>query len=208
MHKANSLGSLRGGPVPKVVAGILLLEAVVIGLIVTYERAPRPTAAAPILIEQHHSWGRRQPPAPIRVPPVIQATKAQLRPEERVIGVELGGRARAYRLASLEDDRRHLVNDLIGGVPVSVAYCNVSHCVRVYTDPQGSQPLDAEVPGLLNGQMVIRLGGTLYFHESGRAVEPGENPPAMPYTLLTPTVTTWKEWTRLHPDTDVYDGGS
>jgi hypothetical protein len=207
MLGANDRGWLKGGPARKVLTAVLVLEAVVIVLIVAYERGSHQTNPAPIVVEQHHSWGRRHAPEPIRRPEVLKASQAKLGPDEPVIGVEVGGRARAYRLAAMEDDAHHLVNDLIGGVPVSVAYCNVSHCIRVYTDPQGSQPLDAEVPGLINGQMVIKLGGTLYFHESGKAVEPGQNPTAMPYAVLTPTVTTWKEWTRRHPDTDVYDGG-
>jgi hypothetical protein len=209
MHKANCLGLLRGGPVRKALAAILVVEAVVIILVVGYERASRRTAPTRLVVANHpHSWGRPLRGETILRPPVLRATDAKLGPEELVIGVEVGGRARAYRVAALETHTRHLVNDLVGGVPVSVAYCNVTHCIRVYTDPRSSQPLDAEVYGLVNGQMVIRMGETLFFQDSGMAIEPDANPPAMPYQLLTPIVTTWKEWTRLHPDTEVYDGRS
>ena len=79
--------------------------------------------------------------------------------------------------------------------------------MRVYTDPGGSEPLDAEVPGLLNRQMVIKLGGTVYFQNSGLPVEPAKDPPPIPYDLLAPTVTTWEKWRQLHPQTDVFVGG-
>src|SRR5215831_3567798 len=142
MLGANRVGLLSGGPVRTVLAAALVLEAVGIVLVVGYERASRRKTPARLVVEHHaHSWGRPLFQETIQRPPVLKATAAKLKPEETVIGVEVGGRARAYRLAALEDHRRHLVNDLVGGVPVSVAYCNMSHCVRVYTDPQGSQPL-------------------------------------------------------------------
>jgi hypothetical protein len=107
---------------------------------------------------------------------------------------------------AFDDPSGHLVNDLIGGVPVSVAYSNLSRCVKVYTDPNGSQPLDAMVTGLLNQQMVIQLGGHVYFHDTGMPVEPAKNPPPIPYPLLTPIVTTWKAWMDLHPQSEIFVG--
>ena len=61
---------------------------------------------------------------------------------------------------------------LSGGVPASVAYCNLSDCLRVYTDPQASAPLRIEVAGQLNGGLVLAIGGSYYFQNSGRPVEP------------------------------------
>ena len=190
-----------------VLAAVLALQAVAVVLVIACGReSPEPIAAPMVLGQGPHVWKRSNPPPPIVRPPVLPAKQAHLGPDERVIGVESGGKARAYRLAACDDDTRHLINDLIGGVPVSVAYCNLTRCVRVYTDPRGSEPLDAEVPGLLNGQMVIRLGGSLYFHQTGMPAEPAKNPPSLPYDLLTPTITTWKEWVRHHPETEVYVG--
>ena len=31
----------------------------------------------------------------------------------------------------------------------------------------------------------------MYFHKSGREVEPGNDAPTLPYPLIAPTVTTW-----------------
>jgi hypothetical protein len=129
-----------------------------------------------------------------------------MRPDEMVIGVEIGGRARAYSLSAFDHPMGHLVNDMIGGVAVSVAYCNLSRCVQVYTDPRATAPLEAEVAGVLDREMVIKLGGVAYFQRSSAPVEPAQSPAAIPYSLLAPTVVKWNQWTRQHPETDVYEG--
>ena len=123
-----------------------------------------------------------------------------------VIGVEIGGKARAYRLGALDDPSGHLVNDTIGGVPLTVAYCNLSQSAQIYTNTTDGQAIDVEVVGLRDHQMVIKVAGYLYFHPSGLPVEPEKKPPPLPCGVLTPMVTTWKAWTNLHPKTDVYLG--
>jgi Protein of unknown function (DUF3179) len=110
-------------------------------------------------------------------------------------------------LRSFKLRNRHLVNDLLGGVPVAVACCNLTHTVRIYMDPNRSGPLDAEVVGLLNNQMVTRLGEHMYFHVTGRPVEPEKNPPPILYQLVSPIVTTWQDWSKRHPDSDLFVGG-
>ena len=64
------------------------------------------------------TW-RKRLAEPIVRPPSLAATEAKLRPDEIVIGVDVGGHARAYRLASFESKSGHLVNDLLDGTPVS-----------------------------------------------------------------------------------------
>jgi hypothetical protein len=151
------------------------------------------------------TW-RKRLAEPILRPPSLAANQARLQPDEIVIGVEVAGKAMAYRLAAFEATTGHLVNDLVGGTPVSVAYCNLTECLRVYSDPRGSEPLDLNVAGILNDEMIVRHGGRMYFHKSGKEVEPGNDSPTLPYTLITPTLATWKEWTTRHPDTSVYIG--
>jgi Protein of unknown function (DUF3179) len=151
---------------------------------------------------------RRESPGLIR-PPISGVQASGMRDEDEVIGVEIGGRARAYRLAALSQRTTHVVNDLIDGVPVTVAYCDLTDCVRTYADPLGRAPLGFSVGGLYvdNGpQMVLRLDDVFYLHKSGKSIEQGTGPSAIPYDTIEPTRTTWKEWVRRHPDTDVYTG--
>jgi hypothetical protein len=121
----------------------------------------------------------------------------------------LGGRARAYRLEALNGRTTHVVNDLLGGVPISVTYCDMTDCVRAYTDTRGTAPLGFSVGGLYvdNGpEMVLKLDGAYYFQKSGKLIEPSSGPAAIPYDLVEPTRTTWKEWVKRHPDTDAFTG--
>lgn len=151
---------------------------------------------------------QREAPGLIQ-PPTSSAQGSGMRDEDEVIGVEIGGRARAYRIAALGDRANHVVNDMIGGVPVTVTYCNITKCVRVYTDPQGTAPLGLSVGGLAidkGQQMVLKFEGHFYFQKSGKPIELGSGQAAIPYDLIEPTRTTWKEWVGRHPDTEVYTG--
>ena len=227
----NPFGTLGRGTASMVLAGMLTVEAVGIAVIVVAERSAHRADEARISIFQKAGleWKKAFVPAdggdgtpsygekagvarkrrlaePIVRPPSLSAKEANLGPDEIVIGVEVGGKARAYRLASFESKSGHLVNDLVGNVPVSVAYCDLSGCLRVYSNPQGSEPMDLSVAGLLHDEMVVRHGGRMYFHNSGREVEPGDGSPALPFRPIAPTVTTWKDWSSRHPDTRVYVG--
>jgi Protein of unknown function (DUF3179) len=213
-------------------AAELLLQAVAIVVIAAPGQVARrqqddvPTTGVP---KKGASW-REILTDPIKRPGVVAAQDAGLPPDEMVIGVMVGGKARAYRLEAMEGRSKHLVNDLVAGVPVSVAYCNVTGCVRGYTGPPGPAPLDLAVAGLLNDEMVLNAGGSLYFQGSGKLVDPAllessHNPIAVahahnarktltanqgtsgiPYDTLTPVLTTWQAWVEQHPDSDIYTG--
>jgi Protein of unknown function (DUF3179) len=110
--------------------------------------------------------------SPVVRPRAIAASDAGLRPDEPVLGVVVDGRARAYRLGAMESRSGHLINDVVGDVPVSVAYCDLTRCARAYTGPPGSGPLHLGVAGLLDGEMVLRADGIAYFQGSGLRVDP------------------------------------
>ena len=225
------LGPLNRGTARMALAAVLTAEALGIAAIVTAERSAQRADQARISVFQRaglawkkalvdvatstetpqygarRGFARRKRLAePTIRPPSLAAKEANLRPDEIVIGVEVGGKAQAYQFAGFDSKSGHLVNDLVGGVPVSVAYCDLTECLRVYSDPRGSKPLDLSVAGTLNDEMIMRHAERMYFHKSGKGVEPGNDAPALPYPLITPTVTTWKEWVTRHPDTRVYIG--
>jgi hypothetical protein len=152
------------------------------------------------------TWIRIEAPGVV-CPPTVPAASAALGEDEEVIGVEAGGRSRAYALTALRNPRFHIVNDLIGSVPVSVTYCDLTDCTQVYTS-QGDAPLAIAQAGLREREMVIKIGGVYYEHRTGRAIEPSASEPPLPYELSPWTRTTWGEWKRRHPATDVYRGGA
>jgi hypothetical protein len=189
---------------------LVLLDMVVVAAIGTaalwwpVPRALDPEAGVRGL-DDGHWWHRSAAECVVR-PPVLAAKDAVLSGREEVVGVEVGGRARAYLLAAFRFPSRHIVNDLIDGIPVSVAYCDARDCARVYTAPRGSPPLDITQAGLRDGQMVVRFAGVLYDHESACAIEVGPGHTNLPLEPLPATRTTWDEWRRLHPGTEVYTG--
>ena len=193
---------------PKIgLSAVLAIQVTVIVRIVASERASRQADEARMTpIQQPNASWQKSRAQPILLPPTQSAETSKLPADELVIGVVSGGKARAYRLSSFESKSGHLVNDMIGGVPVTVAYCDKTRCVRVYTDPGASSPLDVQVSGVLNDEMVLNLDGNRYFQKSGQSLTPGEGPSVIPYEMLTPTLTTWKEWVKHHPGTDVSMG--
>ena len=195
------------GTARKALALILTVEAMGIAAIVVAERSAQRADLARISVFQKagSAW-RKRLAEPVHLPTSLAASDAKLAPDEIVIGVEVGGDARAYRLASFEWKSGHIVNDVVGEVPVSVAYCDLTECLRVYSGPPGALPLNLNVAGVLDGEMILRHEGRMYFHKSGNEVEAGAGSPKLPYPLINPTVTTWKEWTARHPDTRVYIG--
>jgi hypothetical protein len=146
----------------------------------------------------------------LTTPPAIHADASGLDPKEEVVGVVVGGKARAYRLEALRDRDRHVVNDVVGGIPVSVVFCDITNCVRVYTDPNATEPLKVESAGLFDGEMVVKVGENLYMHSTGRPVtaeaRPAPNSPPIPYETTAPERVTWGEWRKRHPESDVFVG--
>jgi hypothetical protein len=146
----------------------------------------------------------------LTTPPALQADKSGLDPKEEIVGVVVGGKARAYRLEALRDRDRHIVNDIVGGVPVSVVFCDISNCVRAYTDQNATEPLEVETAGLLDGEMVVKIGESLYMQSTGRPItaeaRPAPNSPPIPYETSTPERVTWGDWRKRHPESDVFVG--
>jgi hypothetical protein len=156
--------------------------------------------------EPSGSWLRVEADG-VRMPPAVGAEEAGLDDSEEVIGVVANGAARAYRLGALRDPRRHVVNDLVGGAPVSVAYCDRTGCIRTYTGA-GTEPLHVRIAGLRDGGLVVKLDGVYYDHKSGQMIEgpPGAAP--LPHDQVAWTRTTWGRWRREHPATDVSVGSA
>ena len=180
-----------------VAASAYALEALVLRSArngVSFDRRPEPPGM----------WLRAEAPG-VRTPPTVAAEVAGLDDAEDVIGVVVNGAARAYRLSALRDPRRHVVNDLVGDAPVSVAYCDRTGCIRTYTGP-GVEPLRVGIAGLRDGGLVVKLNGVYYDHRSGQVVEGLPDAAPLLHDQVPWTRTTWGRWRREHPATDVFVG--
>ena len=195
-----------------VAVGVALIPSIYaferVSLSASQGRVSTRTAPPQPFVQPPQPFVQVEAPGLIR-PPISGVEGSGMRDDDEVIGIEVGGRARCYRLGALDNRTNHVVNDLIGGIPVSVTYCDITNCVRVYTDPNGTTPLGFGVGGLFTGdgpEMVVKLDGDFYLQKSGKRIKPGPGPAGIPYDLIEPTRTTWKEWVRRHPQTDVYAG--
>ena len=146
-------------------------------------------------------------------PPTVEALQADLKDDAEVLGVEVKGNARAYRLAALRDINHHIVNDTVNGVPVSVLYCDINDCARAYTGPAGSDPLPIRQAGMKFGDLTLKVGNIFYQHSTTKAMagtttpgEPDPSLPPFPFAPIAVTRTTWGAWKQQHPTTDVYLG--
>jgi hypothetical protein len=145
------------------------------------------------------------PPYKIVKPRTFPADKAQLDDEEIVIGVTLGDKHRAYlKRAMGGNPTTHIVDDLLGELPVSIAYCDRTRCTKVFTGSKSGTVLDVSFGGFKDNHLLIRANGTTYFEHNLQPLR--SSSPPFPYHEAEFEETTWKEWRKAHPDTDVYVG--
>jgi hypothetical protein len=140
-------------------------------------------------------------------PRMIAAEAATyLNPGDLVFGVGINGDARAYplRIANWHE----MVNDVVGGVPVSLAYCTLCGAGILFDGRVAGRdrPFTFGSSGLLyrsNKLMYDRQTDTLWNQFTGR---PAAGPLVGSGIELTPlpvTLTTWTEWRMRHPGTRV-----
>ena len=191
--------------------GLLLTVAVgLVGMLCAGFGCQRPPTSSPV----PPPLGGPQTPGTVRptpfivrghrCPPVRTAAEADLSDEAPVVGVLVGGTPRASVLSALCSPLRHGINDLVGDTPVTIAYCNQSDCLRAYTADTPGVPLPVDLGGWDGKAMMLRMGNKFYWQESGKASVPGA--PELPCRSLPFQRTTWGEWKKAHPDTDVFTG--
>ncbi len=140
-------------------------------------------------------------------PRVLPARKARdLRDDALVFGVSIRGEARAYPVRML--DWHEMVNDVVGGEPVSLAYCTLCGSGILFSGRVGDRTLTFGSSGLLfrsNKLMYDRQTLSLWHQMTG---EPVIGPLAMRglrLQRLPLIMTTWAEWRRRFPHTTVLD---
>jgi hypothetical protein len=140
-------------------------------------------------------------------PTHITAAEADyLGDDDQVFGVALNGDARAYPLRIM--DWHEMFNDVVGGVPVALAYCTLCGAGILY---------DARVPGR-DAPFVFGSSGFLYRSNklmydqethslwnqfTGRPVVGPLTGSGIELTVLPVAITSWANWRERHPDTKV-----
>lgn len=139
---------------------------------------------------------------------MLAADKATyLEPGDAVFGIALNGEARAYPLRIL--DWHEMAYDVVGGVPVSLAYCTLCGAAIAYN----GQASDGSTytfgsSGFLyrsNKLMYDRQTDTLWNQLTGEPVLGQLASDGLTLELLPVVLTTWEEWQNEHHDTLVVD---
>ncbi|MCP4428033.1 MAG: DUF3179 domain-containing protein [Chloroflexi bacterium] len=145
-------------------------------------------------------------------PPMLGAADAgYLAPEDIVFGLFINGEARAYPLRIL--DWHEMANDVVGGVPVSLAYCTLCGAAIAYdgraSDGDGEDAVYTfGSSGFLfrsNKLMYDRQTRTLWNQLTGRPVLGELVSGDVALDILPVVLTTWEAWRDQHPDTLVLD---
>ncbi|CAI9832509.1 MAG: DUF3179 domain-containing protein [Nitrosopumilus sp.] len=191
---------------PTLIAGagaILAVAAVIYMASPVLDVAPDPAGGVrhSIPLDQIRDGG----PPPDGIPsidsPVFgDGAGASLPDGEIVIGLEIGGDARAYPLSILV--WHEIVNDVVGGVPVAVTYCPLCYTSQVFDRRIGGEAAEFGTSGKLynsNLLMYDRPTGSYWSQALGEAVRgelTGERLEPVPFDLAR-----WGDWRELYPGT-------
>lgn len=164
------------------------------------ETAGPPAAAEPALSGPIEISGGGMAATPfiypgLKQPAALPAAEANLPDDARVIGISTAEQSRAYLVTALSAMTTHVINDVVGGIPVSITYCDQTDCTRAFTDDR-TEPIDLFIGGWMSDEMALQFQGQFYLQSADEI-------PLSDYPFV---VTTWQEWRAAHPETDVFTG--
>jgi hypothetical protein len=137
--------------------------------------------------------------------PAVEAT--YLEPGEPVFGISINEDSRAYPLRIL--DWHEMANDVVGGVPLSLAYCTLCGAGIAFDGrATNGESYTFGSSGFLfrsNKLMYDRQTRTLWNQLTGEPVLGKLVGSEVRLNLLPVVVTTWESWLDQHPDTVVLD---
>lgn len=128
-------------------------------------------------------------------------------PTDLVIGVALGGEARAYPLRVM--NWHEVVNDSLGGVPLAVTYHPLCDSVVVFDRRLGDVTTEFGVSGLLHDSNLLlydrRADGreSLWSQLSARAIAGPAATVGARLDVLPASLVRWVDWLAAYPDTTV-----
>jgi hypothetical protein len=146
-------------------------------------------------------------PALINASMIPHAEAHYLEPDEPVFGISINGDHRAYPLRIL--DWHEMANDVVGGVPVSLAYCTLCGAGIAF-DGRAS---NGETYTFGSSGFLFRSNKLMYDHQTNTLWNQLTGEPVLgelvgkgiKLDLLPIILTSWESWKALHPDTSVLD---
>jgi len=144
---------------------------------------------------------------PLDIPAMVAAREADyLVDDDLVFGLEIDGDARAYPLRIL--GWHEMMNDVVGGVPVALAYCTLCGSGILYeTRVEGRDaPFVFSSTGLLyrsNKLMYDRQTDSVWNQFTGEPVMGPLVDSGIRLKIRPIAITTWAKWRARHPETRV-----
>jgi hypothetical protein len=163
-------------------------------------------ATSTVRVEEVQWGGVRVAGIPALADPRVTSAQGAvwLKDADAVFGVFLGGAARAYPLRIL--DWHEMANDVVGGVPVALAYCTLCGSGVLFDARAGGQRFEFGSSGFLfrsNKLMYDRQTKSLWNHLTGEPVIGALAGTGVRLKRLPVVITSWAEWRRQHPRTTV-----
>ena len=145
-------------------------------------------------------------PALVNAEQIPAAEAGYLTDRELVFGVSINGDSRAYPLRIL--DWHEMFNDVVGGVPVSLAYCTLCGSGILFDTrvPGRRKPFVFGSSGLLyrsNKLMYDTETESLWNQFTGEPVVGELTESEIVLKVLPVVITSWNDWLTAHPDTTV-----
>ena len=170
----------------------------------------KPGVAHEIRLEEITWGGVRKDGIPaLTNPRLIEKTAARyLQDDDLVFGVSINGDARAYPLRIM--DWHEMFNDVIGGVPVSLAYCTLCGSGILFdtTVPGRKQPLIFGSSGFLyrSNKLMYDTGtNSLWNQFTGKPVVGSLTGSGIVLKTRPVVITRWADWKASNPSTRVLD---
>ena len=135
-------------------------------------------------------------------PPVVEASEADfLRETDLVIGFEINGEARAYPV--LVASYHHVINDDLGGQPLTIATCGVCSSAAGFDPRMDGRTLNFRFDGIWQGMTVMydRETESRWHHLTGACVKgarTGQSLRKIPCRYVH-----WSEWKKDYLETTV-----
>ncbi|MBI3864263.1 MAG: DUF3179 domain-containing protein [Planctomycetia bacterium] len=131
-----------------------------------------------------------------RQPPLEPAADTDLQPVEEVIGISVGDVHRAYWCFAMSSYDTKVINDLVGGIPVTVTFCDRTRCARAFTTKNRNEPLNVSLGGWSGKALIVQIDGRMYDQDAKD----------IPLEDVAVEKTTWGEWKERHPDGEIFTG--